>query len=145
MNPSAPAASRSPEEDAPGNVLALVTSDPNQGGWGEALGRYVYGYSQPRRRRIKDATSQVSAIVTYRIRDTRLVEFLRREQLGMELKELHRVLEAKVKGKATEGDVRAAFVSLAATCVVLAEDADCPVELRETPDWQVPQLEIAAA
>lgn len=96
-------------------------------------GRRIIGYSQDRRRRLRDTQAQVHAIISARTRDHRDALVHLERGLAPDLRELYRSLRDPT---ATPVDVRAALASLAATATMLAENADCP--LHEIVDVERP-------
>lgn len=108
----------------------------NRGGWGQALGRHIEGYSQARRVRVRETQAQIAAVTRLRIRDQVTAQHVLAGGLLPELQELARVRREHAAGRATDEDVRAAWVSVAATATLHAENADTPLE----PAIDQPQL-----
>lgn len=90
----------------------------------ERHGRKVTGYGQLRRKRLRETQGQVAAIISARVRDHRDTLVHLERGIAPDLQQLARALR---EPSATDADVRAALVSLAATATILAENADCPL------------------
>jgi hypothetical protein len=87
----------------------------------------VVGYPRDNRKRLRDTEHQVNLLVTARIRDTSTaVNELQPATLLHGLRTLAHVIELANTGRADMTDVRAEFVSIAATATICAEACDRP-------------------
>lgn len=133
-------------------LLRLVTADatPHRGGWGGALGREVTGYSQPRRRHVRQVLQQLEHSVVGSVRDeTHAAEFTDGvlsarppAPLIVALQNVLAVERAFVAGGATVGDVESAYLSVAVIAVLRAECATS--SLVDEKDGQADRESLAA-
>lgn len=89
----------------------------------------IVGFNRLNRRRVREAQHQVNLLVTARIRDSRTaVEELHPDTLTSSMERIRVVARLVNKGHVGMADMRAEFVSLAATAILCAEACDRPSE-----------------
>lgn len=90
----------------------------------------IVGYSRDIRKRVREAEYQVNLLVTSRVRDHRTAaNELVPSTLRDTLERIHVTARLINAGYAGMGDIRAEYVSLAATAIICAEACDRPHEL----------------